>query len=108
MTVKMYELQPNDSHKSFYKKAFVIFDDTLGLEYLQSYETIVGVKTRDGVIHRTWDDYSATTQRHIVAWAGMGKHKWMALPYEPEYTHGLKTNSKVNMGNQYYGYGWCY
>lgn len=105
-SIKVYELQPKDSHKSFYKKAFVIYAD--GVEYLQSYNTIVAVKTDDGTIHRTWDGYSATTQRHIKAFAGLNKHEYLSLPYEPEYADDLEKVSNPNMGNQYYGYGWYY
>ena len=105
--MKVYTLQPNDSHKSFYNKAFVIYQDDK--EYLQSYDTIVAVKTSDGVIHRTWDDYSATTQRHIKAFAGLNKHEYLGLPYEPEYAYDLP-KTIANMGSERYAYytttGW--
>lgn len=82
MNVKnIYELSPIDGRKSFYGKAHVLILDN-GAEALMSYETIVAVKTPDGVIHRTWDDWSATTGRHLSAFGVCGKAAWDKMPVE--------------------------
>lgn len=80
------ELSPNNSRKSFYGKAHVIHAD--GTMYLRSYDTIVASVTGDGVLHRHWGEWSATTGRHIASFsdrfAGGEIHKkqWDALPVE--------------------------
>lgn len=80
---KHYELQPKDSHKSFYNKAIVHVSSKDGSVMLQSYSTIVAVRTRDGVIHRLWDGYSATTMRHLAAFGFQGgKAAWSKMPVE--------------------------
>ena len=77
--VKSYELIPNDSHKSFYGKArvYVLAD---GTEILRSYQTDVLARDPDGTLHRLWDGWSATTGRHIKAFAGINKAEYLALP----------------------------
>lgn len=82
-----YELQPDDRHKSFYKKAYVY--ETNEWYFLKSYETYVcGVKKSDMTIYKIWDDYSATTMRHINAFltylgcSDGGKRWWDALEYD--------------------------
>lgn len=64
MTIR--ELKPNDNHKSFYGKAYVQMDDD-GTETLYSYNTPVIRRAKNGNLTRLWNGYSATTQRHIVA-----------------------------------------
>ena len=82
MNVKnIYELSPNDRRKSFYGKAHILILDN-GAEALMSYETIVAVKTPDGVIHRTWNGWSATTGRHLSAFGVCGKAAWDKMPVE--------------------------
>lgn len=78
---KTYELLPgeNDRRKSFYHKALVhIYDD--GAEELQSYNTIVLTKYTDGTIEKNWDGWSATTARHIWAYAQISSDDWRELP----------------------------
>lgn len=81
--MKMYELQPNDSRKSFYGKARVIEKDN-GEKVLQSYNTEVCKITSGGQFVRLWSGYSATTMRHVnsfldlVGIAGGGKAWWDA------------------------------
>ena len=82
-----YELEPYDHHKSFYKKAYVL--ETNEWYFLKSYNTYVcGVKKSDMTIYKMWDDYSATTMRHINAFLTYlgcpdgGKAWWNALPLE--------------------------
>ena len=76
-----YELFPNDSHKSFYGKARV-FELTDGTKFLKSYATIVACITPDGVFHRMWSGWSATTGRHVIAFAGVRKAEWDKLPVQ--------------------------
>lgn len=74
------ELKPYDSHKSFYNKAYVL--DFGDIECLLSYETIVMVRDKKtGQLHKTWNDWSATTGRHIAAFGGPGKKEYLAMPY---------------------------
>ena len=76
------ELIPTDSRKSFYGKAKVaVMDDKT--EILFSYDTAVLMK-RDGQLFRLWDDFSATTGRHIASYCGLNKKGYMSLPYSGE------------------------
>lgn len=63
MTIR--ELKPNDSHKSFYGKAKVVWD--LNGYTLVSYKTPVIRLDCDGKVTKLWDDWTATTMRHINA-----------------------------------------
>ena len=80
-TEKTEKLIPNDSHKSFYGKAKVEHHNFHGLraEVLVSYTTPVLVRM-DDKLYRTWDGWSATTGRHIRAFAGLGKREYWNLP----------------------------
>ena len=70
-----HEIAPVDGRKSFYGKAVVtVYED--GTEVLRSYETDVIKRTADGKLVRLWDDWSATTGRHIRAFCGIGKKEW--------------------------------
>lgn len=62
------ELTPYDSHKSFYGKAVEYYNDKTGEYFLKSYSTIVAKITPDGKIFID-GEYSATTRRHIYAFA---------------------------------------
>lgn len=78
--MERYELTPMDGRASFYRKAIVIvFDDA---RVLQSYDTIVMSKDENGVLHRHWDDWSATTGRHIYSFCGIRKKQWDEMPVE--------------------------
>ena len=79
--MKVYELQPIGSVKSFYRKAFVVVDDD-GNETLKSYDTEVIRKDADGTLHRLWSDWSATTGRHIYAFCGIRKKEWDKMEVE--------------------------
>lgn len=80
------ELSPNNGRKSFYGKAHVIQVD--GTVYLRSYDTIVASVTQDGVLHKHWEGWSATTGRHIASFSDMltnreiRKKEWDKLPIE--------------------------
>ena len=68
------EIVPNDSHKSFYGKAWE-FTDYNGDTVLVSYQTRVARITPEGKCE-VKALYSATTTRHIKAW--LASHN---LPY---------------------------
>lgn len=80
---KVY-LTPVDGRKSFYGKAYVLPEN--GGISLYSYDTKV-CSCINGRIVKHWNNYSATTMRHINAFVqhcgipGGGKSWWMALPY---------------------------
>lgn len=76
------ELMPKGSHKSFYGKAKVVTMDD-NTEVLFSYDMAVLMK-RDGNLYRLWDDWSATTGRHIASYCGLNKKEYMSLPYSSE------------------------
>ena len=59
-------IQPHDSHKSFYKKAYE-YTDYNGDTVLVSYTTRVAHIDSEGCCH-VKGLYSATTTRHIKAW----------------------------------------
>ena len=81
---RTYEL-PCYDRKSFYGKAIVIEEDNVA--YLKSYKTIVA-KIKNGVFSRLWNDYSATTMRHINSFRihfnmeKISKKEWMELEVE--------------------------
>lgn len=81
--MREYELKPIYDRKSFYGKATVIERDNGDIE-LRSYDTIVA-RIRNGNFERLWDDYSATTMRHINSFLrtfgidGGGKAWWISL-----------------------------
>ena len=73
----IYELKPNESHKSFYRKAFVEIDG--GAETLFSYGTPVLRREADGRLTRLWSGWTATTGRHVRAFCGINKKGWDAM-----------------------------
>lgn len=74
---RRYELKPNDSHKSFYKKAYVEVSND-GTETLYSYGAPI-VSRHGSELKRLWYGYSRTTQRHIVAFCGLNKTEFDKL-----------------------------
>ena len=83
-----YYLSPIcDGRKSYYHKALVIEKDN-GEKILKSYDTEVIKITPDNKVIRLWNDYSATTMRHINSFLrlfnipGGGKKWWLDLPVE--------------------------
>ena len=83
--IRTFELRPNGSHKSFYKKAFVEEWDN-GDKRLFSYGTQVCIITGEGDVIRTWRGWSATTQRHVNAFLSLyglsaicGKANWLKM-----------------------------
>ena len=79
--MNVYELKPTTRQKSFYGKAKVIVSDD-GTRLLKSYDTIVIKRKPDGELVRTWQSWSATTGKHIAAFAGINKKEYLALPLE--------------------------
>ena len=79
--MNIYELKPTTNQKSFYGKAQVIVSSD-GTQFLKSYETIVLKRKPDGELVRTWQGWSATTGKHIAAFAGINKKEYLALPLE--------------------------
>lgn len=77
---KSIELIPVTGQKSFYGKAHVIIGDD-GSETLRSYSTNVIIRTPGGKLYRLWDDWYATTGRHIKAFCGLNKAEYNKLPY---------------------------
>ena len=73
-----YELMPVDGKKSFYGKAFVVVDDD-GSETLYSYDMPIIKRTASGELVKLWDDWSATTGRHIAAFCGLNKAGFIKL-----------------------------
>lgn len=80
-TTSTKKLTPNDSHKSFYGKAKVEHHNFhgMGADVLISYTTPVLVRM-DDKLYRTWDGWSATTGRHIRAFADINKKQYWNLP----------------------------
>lgn len=76
--MKQYELTPNDSRKSFYKKAIVKVDDD-GTETLYSYNTPIIRRKPSGELVKLWDGWTQTTGRHIAAFCGLNKAAYIAL-----------------------------
>lgn len=77
--MQIYELTPNDSHKSFYGKAYVRAEDD-GTRVLESYRTDIVKMNHNGELTRLWNGWSATTGRHIAAFCGLNKREFMNLP----------------------------
>ena len=81
--MKIYDLPSiGDVRKSFYGKAQV-FEHENGDKVLKSYNTFVCKIDKNGTFYRLWDEYSATTMRHVNAFLtffdipGGGKAWWM-------------------------------
>lgn len=64
--MKIFELTPFDSHKSFYGKCKVI-EQGNGDAVLISYNTEIAKITSDRKFSRIWGGKSQTTSRHIKA-----------------------------------------
>lgn len=75
----IYELTPTNNQASFYGKAKVVIDDD-GTETLYSYDTPIIRRTADGELQRLWfDDWTATTGRHIKSFCGLNQKQFMGL-----------------------------
>lgn len=76
--MKIYELKPITSQKSFYGKAVVLVDDD-GNETLYSYNTPIIKRLVNGSLVRLWDGWTATTGKHIKAFSGLNKAAFIRL-----------------------------
>lgn len=111
LTVKeVYALIPNDSHVSFNGKANVIVLSN-GVKLLQSYSTIVAGINTAGKLVKLWDNWSATTSRHLSAFSAQykGKKDWLKMPFDnkaykkyvlPDY----RVNAKYKVSDYYAWY----
>ena len=77
--MRLYELIPTDSRKSFYGKAIVEVDGD-GTETLYSYGTKIISKDGKGNLTRFYDGWTATTGRHIRSFCGLNKAEFLDLP----------------------------
>ena len=100
--VKTY-LQPQDGHKSFYKKA-IVFSFSNGTSLLRSYDTVVAVWDNKGNVYRTWEDWSVTTGRHIKSAVGLNKKEYLALPIMSVSKALLKGNVRFTNSIDLYGF----
>ena len=75
--MKVYELAPTDSHKSFYGKAKVLVENDT--ETLVSYDTPIIRRYSNGKLERLWSGWSATTGRHVAAFCGINKKQYEAM-----------------------------
>lgn len=77
---RTYELMPRveQSQKSFYGKA-IVKELASGSKVLMSYDTAIMMQMQDGTFLKLWDDWSATTGKHIYAFSGMRKKEWDQL-----------------------------
>lgn len=76
--MKRYELIPTDGRKSFYGKAIVEVEEN-GTETLYSYNTPIIKRLVSGELVKLWNDWTATTGRHIAAFCGLNKAEYMNL-----------------------------
>ncbi len=82
--VNRYYLEPKGlSQKSFGGKA-IVEEYENGDKVLLSYLTPVLKKTKDGKLIRLWDGYSATTARHVKAFAGITGSQFKSMSVQKE------------------------
>lgn len=80
--IKAQVLYPR-SQKSYYGKATVTKQND-GSQILWSYGTAIIRRDVTGSLHRLWDDWSATTGKHIRDFCGLNKKEFMELELEEE------------------------
>ena len=71
-------LMPTDGHKSFYGKAIVATEPD-GTRTLYSYGTEIMSIFPDGSMRMYYNDWTATTGRHIKAFAGLNKDEYFRI-----------------------------
>ena len=76
--MRMYELTPTNSRKSFYGKAKVLIEDN-GTETLYSYDTPIIKRLVSGELVKLWNGWTATTGNHIKAFCGLSKLEYNNL-----------------------------
>ena len=81
--INEYYLKPKGTQKSFGGKA-IVKEYENGDRVLFSYLTPVLKQTKDGKLIRLWEGYSATTGRHVKAFAEITGSEFKNLPVEEE------------------------
>lgn len=76
--MKIYELKPTTTQKSFGGKAQVYIDFD-GSETLYSYGTPIITRHTDGTLEKLWDGWTATTGKHIKSFCGLNKQEYINL-----------------------------
>lgn len=74
----IYELTPTNGQKSFYGKARVEILEN-GTKVLYSYNTKIMYISPIGTMFKLWNDWSATTGKHIKAFCGLNKKEFLNL-----------------------------
>ena len=69
--IEQYEISPVGNQKSFYGKAHLL-ELSNGMRVLKSYDTLILVKDGKRLL-KLWDDWSATTGKHIYSFCGLRK-----------------------------------
>lgn len=77
--VNVHEVCPVGNQKSFYGKVHLL-ELSNGMRVLKSYDTLILVKDGKRFL-KLWDDWSATTGKHIYSFCGMRKKDFEKLPY---------------------------
>ena len=86
MAKRNFFYSKSGSAKTVRKNCF--WTEVNGNKYLVSYQTVVAMIDSNGIIHKFWDDYSATTMNQINQFARLfnartfNKKEW--LEYETE------------------------
>lgn len=73
------ELVPTDGRKNVGNRAYIKIGKD-GSETLISYDTPIIRRKPNGELVRLFNDWTATTGRHIRYFCGLGKKEFMALP----------------------------
>ena len=81
--VNRYYLAPTGPQKSFGGKA-IVEEYENGDKVLLSYLPPVLKQTKDGKLIRLWDGYSATTGRHVKAFAGITGSYFKSMSVQEE------------------------
>lgn len=80
-----YDLKPTEEQrvKNFYGKAYVEVEPNK--ETLYSYNTKIISRDSRGALTKYWDDWSATTGRHIKAFCDLDKKQYEELKCESDF-----------------------
>lgn len=73
--------EPPCDRKGWYGKCSVYVAEN-GEKALRSYGTLVMTQDADGVLHRHWNGWSATTARHIRQTFGVSTKTWKSMGVE--------------------------
>lgn len=73
--------EPPCDRKDWYGKCTVYVAEN-GEKALRSYRTLVMTQDSEGVLHRHWDGWSATTARHVWKAFGVDTKAWRRMEVE--------------------------